>query len=194
MIGFTILEPAHLLWINLITDSLPALAMSMEDAEPGIMKRPPRDSREGIFAGGMGLDCLVQGVVISLLTLVSFYLGTVAEYPTITIAELASHPEMAHEGMTMAFLTLSMVEMFHSFNMRSRRQSVFSLRGQNWWLWGAFLVSLLLTFLVIEIPFLANMFSFTILDPIHYGMAMGLAFLIIPIMELYKAIMRAVEK
>jgi Ca2+-transporting ATPase len=96
--------------------------------------------------------------------------------------------------MTMAFLTLSMVEMFHSFNMRSRRQSVFSLRGQNWWLWGAFLVSLLLTFLVIEIPFLANMFSFTILDPIHYGMAMGLAFLIIPIMELYKAIMRAVEK
>jgi Ca2+-transporting ATPase len=62
------------------------------------------------------------------------------------------------------------------------------------WLWGAFAVSLLLTFLVIEIPFLASMFKFTVLDPIHYGMAMGLAFLIIPIMELYKAIMRAVEK
>ena len=198
VIGFTILEPAHLLWINLITDSLPALAMSMEDAEPGIMKRPPRDSREGIFAGGMGVDCVVQGVVIALLTLVSFYLGTVAEYGAMGFGEivtmLKNNPEMAHEGMTMAFLTLSMVEMFHSFNMRSRRQSIFSLKGQNMWLWGAFLVAFLLTFLVIEIPFLANMFSFTVLDLPHYGMALGLAILIIPIMELYKAIMRGVDK
>ena len=194
MIGFTILEPAHLLWINLITDSLPALAMSMEDAEPGIMKRPPRDSREGIFAGGMGIDCIFQGVVIAGITLVSYYIGLVAEFPGITVDQLIAHPEMGHEGMTMAFLTLSMVEMFHSFNMRSRRQSIFTLKGQNWWLWGAFLVSLLLTFLVIEIPFLADMFSFTVLDPIHYGMAMGLAFLIIPIMELYKMVMRGIEK
>ncbi len=198
VIGFTILEPAHLLWINLITDSLPALAMSMEEAEPGIMKRQPRDSREGIFAGGMGVDCVVQGVVIALLTLVSFYVGTVAEYGPLGFAEIVSmlkdNPEMAHEGMTMAFLTLSMVEMFHSFNMRSRRQSIFSLKGQNMWLWGAFLVAFLLTFLVIEIPFLASMFSFTVLDLPHYGMALGLAILIIPIMELYKAIMRAVDK
>ncbi|MBO7674064.1 MAG: cation-translocating P-type ATPase [Atopobiaceae bacterium] len=194
MIGFTILEPAHLLWINLITDSLPALAMSMEDAEPGIMKRPPRDSREGIFAGGMGLDCFVQGVVIALLTLVSYYIGLTFEYPTITVAELVANPAMGHEGMTMAFLTLSMVEMFHSFNMRSRRQSIFKLKGQNKWLWGAFLVSLLLTFLVIEVPFLADMFGFAVLDPIHYGVAMGLAVLIIPIMEIYKAILRAVGK
>jgi Ca2+-transporting ATPase len=78
--------------------------------------------------------------------------------------------------------------------MRSRRQSIFSLKGQNMWLWGAFLVAFLLTFLVIEIPFLANMFSFTVLDLPHYGMALGLAILIIPIMEVYKAIMRAVDK
>ncbi|MEE0026612.1 MAG: cation-translocating P-type ATPase, partial [Atopobiaceae bacterium] len=194
MIGFTILEPAHLLWINLITDSLPALAMSMEEAEPGIMKRPPRDSREGIFAGGLGLDCFVQGTVIALLTLVSYYIGLTFEYPSITVAELVANPAMGHEGMTMAFLTLSMVEMFHSFNMRSRRQSIFSLRSQNKWLWGAFLVSLLLTFLVIEVPFLADMFDFAVLDPIHYGMAMGLAVLIIPIMEIYKAILRSAGK
>ncbi|MDO4797319.1 MAG: cation-translocating P-type ATPase [Coriobacteriales bacterium] len=198
MIGFTILEPAHLLWINLITDSLPALAMSMEDAEPDIMKREPRDSREGIFAGGMGLDCIVQGVVISILTLVSFYLGTIAEYGAMGLPDLVvmlqANPEMAHEGMTMAFLTLSMVEMFHSFNMRSRRQSIFTLKTQNWWLWGAFGVAFLLTFLVTEIPFLANLFSFTVLDMRHYGMALGLAILIIPIMEVYKAIMRAVDK
>ena len=198
IIGFTILAPAHLLWINLITDSLPALAMSMEEAEPGIMKRPPRDSRDGIFAGGMGMDCMVQGIVIALLTLISFYLGTVAEYGVQDFGQLVNmltaNPEMAHEGMTMAFLTLSMVEMFHSFNMRSRRQSIFTLKGQNMWLWGAFLVAFLLTFLVIEIPFLANMFKFTVLDIRHYGMALGLAILIIPIMELYKAIMRAVEK
>ena len=194
MIGFTILKPAHLLWINLITDSLPALAMSMEEAEPGIMKRPPRDSREGIFAGGMGIDCLVQGVVISAITLVSYFVGLYAQFPNITIDQLVANPEMGLEGMTMAFLTLSMVEMFHSFNMRSRRQSIFTLKGQNKWLWGAFAVSLLLTYLVIEVPFLANLFGFAVLDPIHYGLALGLAVLIIPIMEIYKAIMRGIEK
>ena len=194
MVGFTILAPAHLLWINLITDSLPALAMSMEEAEPGIMKRPPRDSREGIFAGGMGIDCLVQGIVISALTLLSYYIGLTYQYPGITIDQLIANPEMGQVGMTMAFLTLSMVEMFHSFNMRSRRESIFSLKTQNKWLWGSFLVSLLLTFLVIEVPFLANLFRFSVLDPMHYGMAMGLAILIIPLMEIYKAIMRAVEK
>ncbi|MGI6755996.1 MAG: cation-translocating P-type ATPase [Atopobiaceae bacterium] len=194
LVGFTILEPTHLLWINLITDSLPALAMATEKEEPGIMKRKPRDSHDGIFAGGMGLDCVVQGALIALLTLVSFWIGFKAEYPAAGIAELLASPSMGHEGMTMAFLTLSMVEMFHSFNMRSRRQSLLSLHSHNKWLWGAFGVSLLLTFLVIEVPFLATAFGFAELDPIHYGIAMVLAMSIIPMMELYKLIMRNVEK
>ena len=97
------------------------------------------------------------------------------------------------DGMTMAFLTLSMVEMFHSFNMRSRRQSIFKLPTQNKWLWFAFAGSLVLTFVVIETP-LAQAFDFAEINAFEYGIAMLLAAAIIPLVEIYKAIMRAVEK
>ena len=184
LVGFTILEPTHLLWINLITDSLPALAMCMEAAEPDIMKRKPRNSKDGIFANGMGVDTLFQGVVISALTLASYFIG-------VRYAEPGAEPALV--GMTMAFLTLSMVEMFHSLNMRSRRSSIFALPTQNGWAWGAFALSLVLTYIVIETP-LSNLFNFTELDMAHYGIAMGLAISIIPIIEIYKAIMRGIEK
>jgi Ca2+-transporting ATPase len=95
--------------------------------------------------------------------------------------------------MTMAFLTLSMVEMFHSFNMRSRRQSVFKLPTQNKWLWLSFAASLVLTFVVIETP-LSVAFDFAEISVQEYGIAMLLAAAIIPLVEIYKAIMRAVEK
>jgi len=192
MIGFTILEPTHLLWINLITDSLPALAMCMEEAEPDIMQRKPRNSKDGIFANGMGIDTVFQGFVIAALTLVSYFIGI--RHAGVSLAEAVASDQAAIEGMTMAFLTLSMVEMFHSLNMRSRRGSIFKLPTQNWWAWGAFVVALLLTVLVIEVPALSNLFDFYNLDWAHYGIAMLLAFLIIPIVEVYKAIMRSVEK
>ncbi len=97
------------------------------------------------------------------------------------------------DGMTMAFLTLSMVEMFHSFNMRSRRESIFKLKSQNIWLWGSFVVSLILTYIAIETP-LSQAFGFAEIGVKEYAIAMGLAFAIIPLMEIYKAIMRAIEK
>jgi Ca2+-transporting ATPase len=109
------------------------------------------------------------------------------------ISNVIADPSAGVEGMTMAFLTLSMVEMFHSFNMRSRRQSIFTMSRQNWWLWGSFALSLLLTYLVIEVDPIARVFRFATLDPRAYGIALGLAFLVIPINELYKAIMRRVE-
>jgi Ca2+-transporting ATPase len=132
----------------------------------------------------MGIDTLVQGVVISALTLVSYFIG-------VHYAEAGSEPALV--GMTMAFLTLSMVEMFHSLNMRSRRGSIFTLPTQNVWAWGAFGLSLVLTYIVIETP-LSNLFNFAELDMAHYGIAMGLAISIIPIIEIYKAIMRGIEK
>jgi Ca2+-transporting ATPase len=194
MIGFTILEPVHLLWINLITDCFPALALGMEQAEKGIMHRKPRDSSDGVFAGGMGLDCAFQGIVISILTLVSYFIGHALEYGTMDISQVIADPTQGVEGMTMAFLTLSMVEMFHSFNMRSRRLSVFSLGNQNKWLWGSFALSLLLTWAVVEIDPIASVFGFAQLDPSTYGVAMLLAFMVIPINEVYKAVMRSVER
>lgn len=193
LIGFTILEPTHLLWINLITDSLPALAMATEEAEPGIMKRKPRDAKDGIFSNGMGIDTVVQGTVIALLTLVSYFIGHWYEYGTLDISQVLANPVAGVEGMTMAFLTLSMVEMFHSLNMRSRRQSIFTLKKQNLWLWGSFAMALLLTFVVIETP-LAHAFGFAEIGFAEYLTAMLLAVLIIPIVEVQKAIMRAVDK
>ena len=98
------------------------------------------------------------------------------------------------EGVTMAFITLSMVEIFHCFNMRSRRQSLFTMKSHNKWLWGAAALALVLTVIVVEVPALAEMFGFMELPPVALACALGLAFLIIPLMEVYKAIMRAVEK
>ncbi len=191
LIGFTILEPTHLLWLNLITDCFPALAMAMEEAEPGIMKREPRNADDGIFANGMGLDCLIQGIFIGTLTLISYFIGLNIE--GVPLASVLSGVDKGLDGMTMAFLTLSMVEMFHSFNMRSRRQSIFKLPTQNKWLWFAFAGSLVLTFVVIETP-LAQAFDFAEINAFEYGIAMLLAAAIIPLVEIYKAIMRAVEK
>lgn len=183
MFGFTILRPVHLLWINLITDCFPALALGMEKSESDIMKRKPRDPRDGIFAGGMGFDVVFQGVVVTLMVLLSYFVGHYVEAGVWEISQ-------SSDGMTMAFLTLSMIEIFHSFNMRSRRQSIFRMKRQNIWLWGAMILSLLCTTLVIEVPFLARAFQFEHISLMEYGIAMGLAIVIIPIMEITKAVQR----
>lgn len=187
MIGFTILQPVHLLWINLITDCFPALALGLEESEPDSMKRKPRDPKEGIFAGGMGFDVFFQGVIVTALVLFSYVLGHRMESG---VWEFVNSPD----GTTMAFLTLSMVEICHSLNMRSRRGSIFKLNSHNKFLYGAMLASLILTTAVIEVPFLASAFQFTPIDLEEYAVALGLAILIIPIMEVVKAIQRKTGK
>ena len=94
----------------------------------------------------------------------------------------------------MAFLTLSMCEIFHAFNMRSLHGSIFTIKGQNKWLWGAGILSFILTTAVVEIDFLAKAFELAHLDLMEYGIAMGLAILIIPIVEIVKLIQRLVSK
>ncbi len=191
LLGFTIFEPVHLLWINLITDCFPALALGLEKGERDIMKRQPRDSKEGIFAGGMGFDCLYQGIMVTVLTLLAYFFGT--NQLGVTLA-FGSPEEIHLNGMTMAFLTLSMSEIFHSFNMRSRRQSIAKMGSINWYLVGAMLLSLVLSTVVIYIPFLADAFNFTHISLIEYGISLLLAFFVIPIVEIVKAIQRAVNK
>ena len=193
LIGFTIFQPVQLLWINLITDSLPALALGMEEAEGDVMKRKPRKATDGVFADGMGLDIAFQGVIITLLVLASFFVGMFLHNGYIDMGMLLDGVPDA-EGVTMAFITLSMVEIFHSFNMRSRRASIFSMKTQNKWLWGAAALALVLTVIPVEVDFLAEVFGFMTLDPMALLAALGLAFLIIPIMEVYKAVMRNIEK
>ena len=193
LIGFTLLNPVHLLFINLVTDCFPALALGMEEAEPDTMNRPPRDAKDGIFSGGLGFDVIYQGVLVTVITIVAYLIGASFEFGAGWFDALRAAGESGH-GMTMAFLTMSMCEIFHSFNLRSQRKSIFSLKTQNKVLWAAMLGSLLLTTLVIEVPFIANAFGFTTIGLAEYGLAMGLAFLVIPIVEIVKLIQRKVSK
>ena len=185
LLGFVLLNPVHLLFINLITDCFPALALGLEKGESDLMQRPPRDPEDGIFAGGLGWDILYQGALIALVTILSYILGHSMQVGYFELPRgVSSH------GMTMAFLTMSMCEVFHSFNMRSQRKSVFSLHSHNKVLWGAMLGSVVLTALVLEVPFLANAFGFTPVSWPEYLTAMALAILVIPIVELVKFFQR----
>ena len=189
LFGFGIFKPVHLLWINLITDCLPALSLGMEKSEGDIMKRKPRDSKEGIFSGGLGFGVVYQGVLVTLITLASYFIGVFVLADLHHSAAIAAG-EYTREGLgtSMAFLTLSMAEIFHSFNMRSLDKSIFTMKKQNVWLWGAAAISLVLTTLVIEVPFLANAFELAKLDFTEYLIAIGLAFCTIPVVELVKLI------
>lgn len=189
LLGFVLLKPAHLLFINLITDCFPALALGMEKQEPGSMSRPPRKSTDGIFAGGVGFDLMYQGLLITLITLASYIIGH-----SMDVGHLAIPAGESAHGMTMAFLTMSMCEIFHSFNMRSQRQSIFRLHGHNKVLWAAMLGSLLLTTAVLEIKPLADLFGFEPIGWKQYGIALALSILVIPIVELIKLIQRSITK
>lgn len=183
LLSFTILEPAHILWINLITDSLPALALGLEIGERDAMRRKPRRSNEGVFSGGLGTDTLYQGVLITILILTAYFLGHYMETGVFEITE-------SKHGITMAFLTMSMCEIFHSFNMRSRVNSIFTIKNQNKWLWLSAGVALLLTTVVISVEPIANLFEFTEISIREYSAAMVLAFMIIPLVEIAKLIKR----
>ena len=189
LLGFTLLGPVHLLFINLITDCFPALALGLEKAEPDVMDRPPRDSHDGIFAGGLGLDILYQGVLITAITLASYIIGHCVE---VGYFEMPSG--VSPHGMTMAFLTMSMCEIFHSFNMRFQRRSIFSGHSHNKVLWAAMLGSLLITTLVLEVGPIADAFGFTPVGWAEYGIALALAVLVIPVVELVKFFQRRAAK
>ena len=198
LIGFTIFQPVHLLWINLITDCFPALALGMEAPEADVMKRKPRDSKEGIFAGGLGVAVFYQGVLVTVITLASYLIGrywlVMNDPHAAGLVGEALDAYGAQVGTSMAFLTLSLCEICHAFNMRSLHGSIFTMKKQNLWLWGAAILSFILTTVVIEVPFLANAFELAQLDLEEYAIAFGLAILIIPIVEIAKIIHRAVDK
>ncbi len=176
LVGFTIFEPVHLLWINLVTDCFPALALGMEKAEPNIMRRKPRNAKAGIFADGMGFDIGYQGALVTALVLVSYFIG--------------DNMGGAEHGTTMAFLTMSLAEIFHSFNMRSQRQSIFKLGSQNKFLLLAGIGSFLATVLVCEVQFLADAFGFVPVGIEEFVIAIALGVCVIPVVELVKFVQR----
>ncbi len=186
LLGFTILHPVHLLWINLITDCFPALALGVEKGDADIMQRKPRSSKEEIFSGGLGIDVIYQGLLVTIITLSAYFLGHRMESGVWEITQSA-------DGITMAFLTLSYTEIFHSFNMRSQRGSIFKIHKQNMFLWGAGISSLILTTVVIYVPFLAKAFKFEHISSMEYFSAVLLSASIIPIVEVIKFVQRRVK-
>jgi Ca2+-transporting ATPase len=176
IMGFVLFKPVHLLFINLITDSLPAVALGMEHAQSGIMERPPRGKSEGIFSGGLGIGVIYQGIFVAALTLASYFIVDVWH---------------GHDvAMTAAFLTMSMCEIFHAYNMRSQNQSIFTLKTHNKVLLGAMALSLVLTLAVIYVPFLAGIFSLAPLNFRELAVSLGLSVSIIPLVEAVKIIQR----
>jgi len=144
------------------------------------MRRKPRNAKAGIFADGMGFDIGYQGALVTVLVLISYFIG--------------SKMGGAEHGTTMAFLTMSMAEIFHSFNMRSQRQSIFKLGTQNKFLLLAGVGSFLATTLVCEIPFLAKAFKFASVGFDEYVIAIVLGVLVIPVVEIVKLIQRKMVK
>lgn len=181
LLGFTLLNPVHLLFVNLITDTFPALALGMEQAEKDSMSRPPRKSTDGIFAGGVGGDIAYQGIVIAALTVISYIIGY-------WMSGGSGLPQgMSGDGMTMAFLTLNMCEILHSFNMRSLRGSIFRIEGQNKVLWLSLLFSALIMVTVVEVRPVAEAFRFTPVSAREYLTALVIAVFVIPVVEIVKA-------
>ena len=183
LMGVTLLTPAHLLWINMVTDSTPGLALGTEKAEGNLMKRKPRPSKDSVFSDGAGVDMIFQGLIMSALIILSFFIGQHFEFGYFGIFE-------SQNGMTMAFLTANFVEMFHAICMRSQKNSIFKLKTINWWLIGALILTIILTIIVIYVPFFTNLFGFTGVNLVEFSISFGVAFLIIPIIEVMKFIER----
>lgn len=147
------------------------------------MKRKPRPKDSGIYSDGMVFDLIYQGVVIAALILLSYFIGVYID----TGAWQVTHSE---HGISMAFLTMSMVGCFHAVNLRSRRQSLFALKSRNWILMASVCVALILTTIVCEVPPIAEAFKLTSLGVTEWGIALGLGLAIIPIVEIVKFIQR----
>ncbi len=178
-----VFEAVHLLFINLITDCLPAIALGMEKPEKDVMNRAPRNPKESIFAGGLGVGVIYQGILVALITLTSYTLGYYV---------LSS--QNAILATTMAFMTLSMAEVFHAFNMRSLKNSIFAIKNQNKMLWLAGGVSFVLSTILVTVKPISNVFSLTTLSIEQYAIAIGIAFLVIPVVELVKLVTRFITK
>lgn len=184
LMGITLLKPTHLLWLNLITDTFPAVGLGMEAGDADIMNKPPRSSKEGLFANHLGTNCVIQGIALAVITIVSYIIGEIFENG-------AFHFGISSEdGMTMAFLTLSMAEIFHSFNMRSLDKSLFRINGHNKILYWTLAGSFVLTLAVLYIPFLSSAFGFAHISAGEFAIALALALLIIPVVEIQKLIQR----
>jgi len=175
MLGITVLSPVQILWVNLVTDTFPALAVGMESAPKDIMRRKPRDAKQSFFSEGMTFNLVFFGVVMSALTLIAYYLGAVAGGSPLA-------------GETMAFLTLGLVQLFHVFNIRSSAKSVLHRFFENKWMHLSFVFSALLQTAVVWVKPLNAFFGVAPLNGEQWLYTLLLSFSVIPISEIVKGV------
>ena len=185
--GQTFLSPLMILWINLVTDSLPALSLGMEEAESDVMQKKPRKSNASLFAGRTGVDILIQGLIQTGLVMASFCVGCFA---------IDGGMDVRHdEAMTMAFVSLALIQLFHSFSMRSQDHSILNRKlFANKYINLSFLIGVALTVFIVVVPGVNEEFGATMLDGMEWGIAIALAFAVIPCVEIYKLIVRIIQK
>lgn len=177
------LLPIQLLWINLVTDSLPAIALGMEPVEHDVMKRPPREKNESIFSHGVGIMSVFQGVMIGILTLSAYYIGS-------RVFAFNSIDPNIPLGESMAFATLALSQLVHAFNIRSSH-SLFRVGFHtNRYMLGAFLASCILMLAVLVLPFLQGVFEVIGMTGTQWGIVAILSIAPLIIMEIAKGIIK----
>ncbi len=199
LLGWDTLLPIHLLWINLVTDTFPAIALGMEPAEKDLMAQKPRGKNSNFFSGGVMSSIIYQGILEAAAVL--FVYWSALQWPAHTAANMPGLDatglyDLQHaDALTMAFATLGLMQLFHAFNVKSVHQSLFKIgafrnKAFNW----AILLSFVLMMGIIVIPGLNDIFKVTHLDWYQWGIVVGASFAIIPVVEIVKAIQRAMGK
>ena len=187
------LLPTQILWINLITDSLPAIALGVDPGDPDVMKKKPRDPKDSFFAGGAALRAIIGGSLIGILTLSAFYFGLREFGYNLNSNNIPEN--ILTYARTMAFVVLAASQLFYSLSMRNTTKSIFKIGVfTNKFLIGAILVGLILQFMVISIPFLAMAFSVQMLSIRDWLIVIAFAVLPLIVNEILKIFFRMKEK
>lgn len=158
MLGWDILAPVQLLWINLVTDTLPAIALGVEPVEEGIMKRKPRGRKSNFFSGGVASSIIYQGILEGILVLGAYQIG-------LHVGPHVNEPALQHgDALTMAFLTLGLIQLFHAINSKYVHQSIFRkhIFSNKWFNWAILIAALIMS--AVELPFMTKFFDVTELD------------------------------
>lgn len=188
MLGWDILAPVQLLWINLVTDTLPAIALGVEPVEDGIMKRKPRGKNSNFFGGGVASSIIYQGVLEGILVLGAYQIG-------LHVGPHVGNVAMQHgDALTMAFLTLGLIQLFHAINSKFIHQSIFRKHTfANKWFNGAIIISALIM-AAVELPFMTKFFDVTELDGDQWLVILVAGICMILIVEIVKFVQRRMGK
>lgn len=180
MLGWDILAPVQLLWINLVTDTLPAIALGLEPVEQGIMKRAPRGRKSNFFSGGVSSSIVYQGILEGLLVLTTYQLG-------LNFGPHIDNANLQHaDALTMAFLTLGLIQLFHAFNSKYIHQSIFSKHtfSNKWFNWAIVISAVVMA--AVELPFMTKFFDVTELNGLQWLIVLAAGICMIIIVEIVK--------